>query len=92
MAVFCASDDPPSCEALQDELGAKYFEVLATTGNKLSGSDDALSEYLLDVGLLRASTVFFGTGSSNLGRFVSFLRGPEKLSLSLDVDFNAIPF
>jgi hypothetical protein len=61
-------------------------------GKKLSADREGETDYLVDVGLLRDAAVFFGTGSSNLSRFVNALRGPGKLSLSLDVDFNAIYF
>ena len=68
------------------------FVVHATTGLKNGATQDGLHEYAMDVGLLRAAAVFLGTGSSNLSRLVNALRGPEKLSLSMDINFNAICF
>ncbi len=90
--VLCASDIAKACSALQEQLGLEHFAVYASGGKKLSADKEGETDYLVDVGLLCDAAVFFGTGSSNLSRFVNALRGPAKLSLSLDVDFNAIYF
>lgn len=42
------------------------------------------THFFIDVLLLLRATVFVGTASSNLGRFVHFLRSPELTTVSLD--------
>jgi len=90
--VFCASDEVETCQLLQTILGEQKFYVHAIPNLKLSTGREGILSYLLDVALLEKSAVFIGSGASNLSRLVNALRGPEKLSISMDIDFNTVHF
>eukprot|EP00750_Incisomonas_marina_P015062 INCI18067.3.p1 GENE.INCI18067.3~~INCI18067.3.p1 ORF type:complete len:334 (-),score=55.90 INCI18067.3:125-1126(-) len=90
--VFCASDETDSCIELQTVLAEDDFTVLYFDNEKTMAKTNGITNYMTDVAMLEKSSVFVGTGSSNLGRWVNAIRGPAKLSMSLDVSFNAIHF
>ena len=105
-----------TCEQLQRLLEKDGFIVRWFDNVKQLSREAGIVSYLLDIAMLEASSVFVGTGSSNLSRWVSAvtrehsdmqstahvstthvvqvnaIRGPKKLSMSLDVDWNTIHF
>lgn len=96
--VYLASDDVLARDALKRILGDTY-NIIGTSAqawdegeNKQMYSDtDILFNLLTDVEALKRSEVFLGTGSSNLGRTVYFLRDENKKSVSLDEDWLTRP-
>merc|ERR1712217_353191 len=97
--VFVASDEARGISAMMAALGPG-FNVLAQSrgaehayairnrgnGGRAPLSDVRASEvtFLVDVGILVRSTAFVGTASSNVGRFIFFMRDAAAISISLD--------
>jgi len=49
--------------------------------------DQSENSFVMDLLMLVHSSSFIGTASSNVGRFVFFMRAGDKPSVSLDEDF-----
>jgi len=107
--VYVASDDATIVAQLQTALGFSFKVVaqprLSTeAGYKLRGDasrekvvpaivEEEEANLLVDIMLLVQADAFAGTASSNIGRFVYFMRDPSKPTVSLDEhgDFLSVP-
>jgi len=96
--VWLATIDPDAETALRDALGAEYVIkslVHYGHGKDWNGNADILYypgsqhvyDLLTDVEALRRSHTFIATASSNIGRWVYFLREPGSKAISLDEHF-----
>jgi hypothetical protein len=94
--VWLATIDKDAEAILRKTLGSEY-EIKALNASTQEWSGNAAQQYypgsefvydvLTDVEALRRSQVFVGTASSNIGRWVHFLREPGSKSISLDEGF-----
>lgn len=94
--VWLATLDGDAESVFREVLGAEY-EIKSLNQTAGDWHDSAHSQYypgsafvydiLIDVEALRRSHTFIGTGSSNIGRLVYFLRQPGSNSISLDEGF-----
>ncbi|CAK0856399.1 unnamed protein product [Prorocentrum cordatum] len=94
--VWLATIDKDAETTLRDALGPEYeIKALKQATTDWNGNADMLyypgSQYvydvLTDVEALRRSHTFIGTASSNIARWVHFLREPGSKSISLDEHF-----
>jgi len=94
--VWLATIDPDAEAALRDALGVGYdIKSLVQTTKDWNGNADILYypgsphvyDLLTDVEALRRSHTFIATASSNIGRWVYFLREPGRKAISLDEQF-----
>jgi len=94
--IYMASDDRNASQSIQQLLRSANIKVLVAPPSNYSSDatktdDAALLAFFVDVYALQKSTVFIGTASSNVGRFVYYLRDqfkPPNSSISLDEDWN----
>lgn len=94
--VWLATIDEDAEATLRKSLGPEY-EIKALKESAKEWSGNAAQQYypgsefvydiLTDVEALRRSQVFIGTASSNIGRWVYYLREPGSKSISLDEGF-----
>jgi len=94
--VWLATLDGDAESVFREVLGADY-EIKSLNQTAGDWHSSAHSQYypgsasvydiLTDVEALRRSHTFIGTGSSNIGRLVYFLRQPGSNSISLDESF-----
>eukprot|EP00928_Gymnodinium_smaydae_P081228 TRINITY_DN64783_c0_g1_i1.p1 TRINITY_DN64783_c0_g1~~TRINITY_DN64783_c0_g1_i1.p1 ORF type:complete len:368 (-),score=34.46 TRINITY_DN64783_c0_g1_i1:411-1514(-) len=97
--IFVASDSSKAIQEMETSMGQEFrissqlrlkddLYAIRNRGNggSASSSDVFLAErtFLLDVALLIRASVFVGTASSNVGRFIFFMRSSSKESVSLD--------
>jgi len=93
--VFIATDSPE----VKAELGAQLTDMQVVSQGDLppellnirnrAGENDGVKQaaeqsFVLDLSMLIAADAFVGTASSNVGRFVFFLRPEDKPSVTLD--------
>ena len=67
---FCFITQTDSCIELQTVLAEDDFTVLYFDNEKTMAKTNGITNYMTDVAMLEKSSVFVGTGSSNLGRWV----------------------
>jgi len=92
--VFLASDDPTALQAMRDKL-RDQLEVtglprldISTYADRKYQDRKTFEAVVADVDLLSRSTIFIGTGTSNLGRIVFLHRGGNlDTSISMDAPF-----
>lgn len=91
--VFLASDSAAERAKLQDALGAKYLvveqprlakKIYELRGSVEQGSDIGAHQVIVDAAILVRAAAFVGTSSSNIDRFVYFLRDPSTPVMSMD--------
>lgn len=94
-SVYVASDDPnarselqaqmPGTKVLaQDVLPAELYNVRNLPTEDEGSKDQLESSFIMDLSILVHADVFIGTSSSNVGRWVNFMRPENKTSISLD--------
>jgi hypothetical protein len=94
--VWLASIDKGAEATLRKSLGPEY-DIKALKESTKEWAGNAAQQYypgsefvydvLTDVEALRRSQIFIGTASSNIGRWVYWLREPGRKSISLDEGF-----
>lgn len=94
--VYLATTSKNAETGLRESLGEEYdVKVLSTDDGDWQRNPKSLFfeespkmyNLLADIEALRRSTHFIGTGSSNMGRLVFFLRSEQSTATSMDDDF-----
>merc|ERR1711920_485069 len=68
----------------QDRLSPELYTVRNEEWEDESAKDMAEASFVLDLSMLVHASVFIGTSTSNVGRFVYFMRPGNVPSISLD--------
>lgn len=71
----------------QDRLSDDVYAVRNNCDTAADMVDQSENSFVMDLLMLVHSSSFIGTASSNVGRFVFFMRAGDKPSVSLDEDF-----
>lgn len=89
--VYVASDDPRAQQEVKNLFQGQQITVLAapdlsktTMWASTLADERALLALFIDLHALNKADIFIGTASSNIGRFVYYLRDHNQQSISLD--------